>query len=118
NRELYNAISEQGAIVSECPFGTPPAAHQFPKRNRMISGLSEGVLVVEAVQNSGSLITTRMALEQGREVFAVPGSPLDPRSAGSNNLLRQGARLAENAQDILSELQGNSGRFAEPGVDF
>jgi DNA processing protein len=118
NRELYEAIKEKGAIVSECPFGTPPAAHQFPKRNRVISGLSEGVLVVEAVQNSGSLITARMALEQGREVFAVPGSPLDPRSAGSNNLLRQGARLAENAQDILTELQGNASRFAEPPADF
>jgi DNA processing protein len=113
NKDLYKQIAEKGAVVSECPFGTPPAAHQFPKRNRIISGLSEGVVVVEAVQHSGSLITARMALEQGREVFAVPGSPLDPRSAGSNNLLRQGASIAENAQDILNELQGNLARFSE-----
>jgi DNA processing protein len=118
NKALYAEIAEKGAVISECPFGTPPASHQFPKRNRIISGLSEGVVVVEAVQHSGSLITARMALEQGREVFAVPGSPLDPRSAGSNNLLRQGASLAENAQDILNELQGRIGRMSEPGANF
>ncbi|MBI3419508.1 MAG: DNA-protecting protein DprA [Proteobacteria bacterium] len=115
NKKLYEEIAEQGVIISECPFGTPPSAHQFPKRNRIISGLSEGVAVVEAVQQSGSLITARLALEQGREVFAVPGSPLDPRSAGSNNLLRQGATLVENAQDVLNELQGvGISRFTEP----
>ncbi len=118
NRPLYEEIREAGALVSECVLGAAPSARQFPRRNRIISGLSEGVVVVEAVQASGSLITARLALEQGREVFAVPGSPLDPRCAGTNNLLRQGARMAENAQDVINELEGGGLRLAEPASGF
>lgn len=104
NARLYDAICEKGAILAESQFGVPPTSRHFPKRNRIISGVSEGVLIIEAVEQSGSLITARMALEQGREVMAVPGSPLDPRSKGNNNLLRQGAVLVENVQDIMSGL--------------
>ena len=105
NKELYAQISEQGAIVAESPFGTEPIARHFPRRNRIISGLSLGVLVVEAAQKSGSLITARMALEQNREVFAVPGSPLDPRAGGTNGLIRDGAHLATEANDIIGVLR-------------
>jgi DNA processing protein len=120
NRSLYDAICEKGAVVAESPFGTPPTSHHFPKRNRIISGLSDGVLVVEAVQHSGSLITTRCALEQGREVMAVPGSPLDPRCKGNNNLIREGAALIENVQDIINALSNRPHTFmAEPAAaDF
>ncbi len=104
NRELHHAIAEQGVLVAEMPVGTVPQARHFPRRNRIISGLSLGVLVVEAAAGSGSLITARMALDQGREVFAVPGSPLDPRCKGTNDLIRKGARLVESAADILEEL--------------
>ena len=104
NDQLHRAIAERGAIVAEMPLGTEPQARHFPRRNRLISGLSLGVLVAEAALKSGSLITARLALEQGREVFAVPGSPLDPRCRGSNNLIRQGATLAESAADILTAL--------------
>ena len=102
NADLQNAIAAQGAVISEQPMGTEPQARHFPRRNRMISGLSLGVLVVEAASRSGSLITARTALEQGREVFAVPGSPLDPRAQGTNHLLRQGATRAERADDIAA----------------
>ena len=105
HRELYAQIAEQGVIVSECPLGYTPMARDFPRRNRIISGLSRGVVVVEAAHQSGSLITARMAAEQGREVFAVPGSPMDPRCQGTNNLLREGATLVESATDVLRELQ-------------
>ncbi|NWH08564.1 MAG: DNA-protecting protein DprA [Alphaproteobacteria bacterium] len=105
NRALYAALSERGAIVSEMPVGFAPAANHFPRRNRLISGLARGVLVTEAALNSGSLITARFALEQGREVFAVPGSPLDPRCRGTNNLIRQGAILTESADDVLQVLR-------------
>lgn len=106
HRALYDAISAEGALVAELPPGTEPLARHFPRRNRIISGLAEGVVVVEAAQRSGSLITARLAGEQGREVFAVPGSPLDPRCHGSNNLIRQGAALTESAEDVLRGLGG------------
>jgi DNA processing protein len=109
NEELQREIARRGAIVAEMPPGTVPQAKHFPRRNRLISGLSLGVLVVEAALQSGSLITARMALEQGREVLAVPGSPLDPRCNGTNNLLRQGAILAEGAADVVAALQGMAG---------
>ena len=89
-----------GAVVAELPLGTEPQARHFPRRNRIISGMALGVVVVEAAAKSGSLITARFALEQGREVFAVPGSPLDPRCRGANDLLRNGATLTENAADV------------------
>ena len=104
NRGLYDALAERGAIVAEMPLGTEPLARHFPRRNRIISGMARGVVVVEAAAKSGSLITARFALEQGREVFAVPGSPLDPRSRGCNDLLRNGATLTESAADILIQL--------------
>lgn len=105
HKELTRLIAEQGIIVAESPFGTEPLARHFPKRNRIISGLSLGVLVVEAALKSGSLITARTALEQNREVFAVPGSPLDPRAEGTNSLLRDGAHMAASASDIIHVLR-------------
>jgi DNA processing protein len=105
NQALHREIAERGAIVTEMPFGLLPTAQHFPRRNRIISGLSRGVVVVEATLNSGSLITARLAGEQGRDVFAVPGSPLDPRAKGTNGLLRQGAILTESADDVLTALR-------------
>jgi len=116
NATLYNKIVESGAVVSDQPLGGEPRAQLFPKRNRLISGLSLGVVVVEAAKRSGSLITARMALEQGREVFAVPGSPLDPRANGTNDLLRQGAVLTESAEDVLNHI--HSARKAPIGTLF
>lgn len=104
NEALFARIAEVGCLLSEMPEGFVPQARHFPRRNRLVSGLSLGVLVVEAAQRSGSLITARCALEQGREVFAVPGSPLDPRARGSNGLIRQGALLVEEPSDILDAL--------------
>ncbi len=104
NRGLYDALRRQGAVVAESPLGSEPQARHFPRRNRIISGMALGVLVVEAAARSGSLITARYALEQGREVFAVPGSPLDPRCRGANDLLRRGATLTESAEDVLTQL--------------
>lgn len=103
--ELHHAIAEQGLLVSEVALGTLPTARDFPRRNRLISGLSLGVLVVEAAVKSGSLITARFAAEQGRDVMAVPGSPLDPRARGSNQLLRDGAHLIESVEDVLAILE-------------
>jgi DNA processing protein len=105
NRGLHDALASRGTVVAELPLGTEPQARHFPRRNRIISGMALGVVVVEAAARSGSLITARFALEQGREVFAVPGSPLDPRSRGCNDLLRHGATLTENAEDVLSLLE-------------
>ncbi|MCR9214863.1 MAG: DNA-processing protein DprA [Proteobacteria bacterium] len=105
NTELQNSIFDRGCVVAEQSIGTVPQARHFPRRNRIISGMSLGVLVVEASPKSGSLITARMALEQDRDVFAVPGSPMDPRSRGTNNLIRSGAVLVESADDILAVLQ-------------
>jgi DNA processing protein len=103
--DLLTAILTSGAALSEMPFGWEPRAADFPRRNRLISGLALGVIVIEAARRSGSLITMRFALEQGREVFAVPGSPLDPRAEGSNNLLKEGATLVTEAADVLSVLR-------------
>ncbi len=105
NDVLHARIIAQGAIVSEMPLGTVPQARHFPRRNRIISGLARGVIVVEAAEGSGSLITANFALEQGREIFAVPGSPLDARARGANRLLRQGAILIETAQDVIDGLK-------------
>lgn len=106
NETLYRQIVETGLVVAEAPAGCEPLARHFPRRNRIISGLSLGVLVVEAAAKSGSLITARMALEQNREVFAVPGSPLDPRAEGTNSLIRDGAHMATTAEDIIEVLKG------------
>lgn len=104
NRDLQAEIARQGIVLSEMPVGVQPQARHFPRRNRLISGIARGVIVVEAALRSGSLITARCALEQGRDVFAVPGSPLDPRARGGNDLLRQGAILTESAEDVLREI--------------
>lgn len=105
NQELYTRIQDHGAIVSECALGTQPIAQHFPKRNRIISGLSDGVVVVEANLRSGSLITARMAGEQGRDVMAVPGFPLDPRAEGTNSLIRDGVTLVRHADDVLETVR-------------
>jgi DNA processing protein len=111
---LYAAILAQGCVVSERPIGLEARAKDFPRRNRIISGLSLGVIVVEAELRSGSLITARLAGEQGRDVFAVPGSPLDPRARGANDLLRNGAILVETVEDVLGALSSAHRHLAEP----
>ena len=117
NAALYNAVAEHGLILSESPVGYTAQARDFPRRNRIISGLSLGTVVVEAELRSGSLITARLALEQNREVFAVPGSPLDPRARGCNDLLRNGANLCENAEDIVRVLERQLG-FEAPAASY
>ena len=122
--DLQRRIAEAGAVLAESPLGTTPQARHFPRRNRIIAGLALGVVVVEAALRSGSLITARLAQEAGREVFAVPGSPLDPRARGSNDLIRQGAQITETAADILDNLPDHPDReglaraplFARPRV--
>ena len=104
NLPLFHEICEKGAVIAEMPFGWEPRGRDFPRRNRIISGLAYGTVIIEAARKSGSLITARFALEQNREVFAVPGSPLDPRAEGTNDLIRQGATLTTSAQDILAVL--------------
>lgn len=111
NTELYHQIAERGAVMSEMPFDAEPIARFFPRRNRLISGMSAGVVVIEAAAKSGSLITARFALEQGREVFAVPGSPLDQRAQGTNGLLRNGATLVQTPEDVL---EGIESQFSDP----
>ncbi|TXH36187.1 MAG: DNA-processing protein DprA, partial [Rhodospirillaceae bacterium] len=106
NQALFDRLGTEGLVVAELPPGTVPQAKHFPRRNRIISGLSQAVVVIEAALKSGSLITARFALDQGRDVMAVPGSPLDPRCRGANHLIRQGALLVEEAAQILENLDG------------
>lgn len=118
NEELQHAIGAQGLLITERSPGFSPRGKDFPRRNRLISGISLGVIVVEAAERSGSLITARLAGEQGREVFAVPGSPLDPRSAGTNNLLKQGACLVTSARDVVDTLAPILGRPPAPPAEL
>jgi DNA processing protein len=133
NEKLQRLIAQQGAVVAEAPLGTAPIARHFPKRNRIIAGLALGLVVIEAAARSCSLLTARMALEAGRELFGVPGSPLDPRSQGANDLIRQGAHLTETAADVLANLPNHPARqglgrdpmfqhglpgFAEPAMEW
>jgi len=110
--DLSEEICAHGALVSEMPLGWEPRGRDFPRRNRIVSGLAMGIVVVEAARKSGSLITSRFANEQGREVFAVPGSPLDPRAEGTNDLLRQGATLCTCGADVIDALAPTASGFA------
>jgi DNA processing protein len=114
HEDLLEALLASGAAISEMPLGWEPRARDFPRRNRIISGVALGVVIVEAAKRSGSLITARLALEQGREVFAVPGSPLDPRAEGTNGLLKQGATLVTEASDVLSAIEPILGQRRTP----
>ncbi len=109
HEDLLAALLDHGGAISEMPLGHVPRARDFPRRNRLISGASLGVVVIEAAHRSGSLITARMAAEQGREVFAVPGSPLDPRAAGTNDLIKQGATLVTEAADVINAVAADHG---------
>jgi DNA processing protein len=121
NAALQERIAAEGAVVAEAPLGTAPQGRHFPKRNRIIAGLVLGLVVVEAAERSGSLLTARLALEAGREIFGVPGSPLDPRARGANDLIRQGGHLTESAADVFGNLPAHIGAgflaaFAEPAA--
>ncbi len=119
NTELHGHIAQSGAVISESPMGYRATARDFPRRNRIISGLSKGVVVIEAAERSGTLITARYALEQNREVMAAPGSPLDPRTKGCNRLIRQGAHLIETAEDVIAVLETLQPLdLREPGSSF
>ena len=120
NEERQRAIAERGLLVAEMPPGTEPRARHFPYRNRIIAGLALGTIVVEAAPRSGSLITARLATEAGREVMAVPGSPLDPRAQGCNGLIRDGATLIQNAADVIEVIRpfGSIARVASPVIPF
>lgn len=109
NTKLYEQIKESGLIIAESPLSQPPIAQSFPRRNRIVSGLSKGVVVVEATMRSGSLITARLAGEQGRELWSVPGHPFDPRAQGPNHLIREGATLVRSADDILEGIRAFNG---------
>ena len=118
NQPRQEAMSERGLVIAEMPPGTEPRARHFPYRNRIIAGLSAGTVVVEAAPRSGSLITARLAAEAGREVMAVPGSPLDPRAQGCNQLIRDGATLIQNAADVLEAVRPLQPRFASPRSEY
>ena len=118
HNELTERIASEGIVMSECPMGSQPTARDFPRRNRLISGLSRGVVVVEAAARSGTLLTANFALEQGREVCAVPVSPLDPRCQGANRLIRDGAMLVECAQDVVDALAGQTRGASARTRDF
>lgn len=117
NRDLLESIVETGAVISEMPMGWEPRGRDFPRRNRIISGLSYGVIIIEAALQSGSLITARFAGEQGRDVFAVPGSPLDPRAEGTNMLIREGATLITSAEHVAEALASVIGRLPFDGTE-
>lgn len=118
NEKLYRQICELGLVVAESPLGMQPIDRHFPRRNRIVSGLSSGVVVIEATLRSGSLITARLAAEQGRDVYAVPGHPLDPRAEGPNRLLADGATLVTRAQDVLQNLSDFTGRSMRENPQF
>ena len=118
NEDRQKEIGERGLLIAEMPPGTEPRARHFPYRNRIIAGLAAGTVVVEAAPQSGSLITARLAAEAGREVMAVPGSPLDPRAQGCNRLIRDGATLIQAAADVIESISGLSGRVASPSRSF
>ena len=118
NEARQRSIAERGLIVSEQPPGVEPRSRHFPSRNRIIAGLAHGTVVVEAAPRSGSLITARLATEAGREVMAVPGSPLDPRAQGCNSLIRDGATLVQSAADVMETLTPLAGRVASPRSRF
>jgi DNA processing protein len=118
NEGRQKALFDRGLVLAEMPPGTEPRARHFPYRNRIIAGLSVGTIVVEAAPRSGSLITARLAAESGREVMAIPGSPLDPRAQGCNQLIRDGATLVQNAADVVEAVQPRNTRVASPAFDY